>query len=325
MSQAEPDAASEAAASDAAASQAAASGEGAQVASERPRGLSVLLVLALVWLAGTLWAAYRTVAGAPTGTSIAVAQAAISLPTVAAASLLAGAAVGLPALAAVVGRRGAATVGSGRLARRALVGGVAAAPVGLVGVLAVVAAYGTGRFIIAIAGTVGIAALLGGGLCVVRPVATAAAGLAGTIATLAVGFVKGVFAGRLSGLFGAGDTAASVLNADATLQLTVSVLSGVAAGLTAFWFLRRFGAALRWPAYLVAGGFAGLILLVAELVVRVGGARLLSVAEATSPADRAVLEYLGSQRLNHALAVFFVGAVVSLVAVGRTLPAKAAG
>jgi hypothetical protein len=281
-------------------------------------GLRIALVpclLGLGWLGAAMWSAYRTIAGTPGGTSVSVAQAAIALPTATTASVLAGTAAGLLVLGALRPRGRAVWL-------TAAIGAAGGLLIGLVAATAVLLAYGTGSIILAIAATLALGAVLGGTVVAAGPTTVAPAALTGALAALAIGLVKGLFAGQLPGLFGAGATAASQLDADARLQLTVSALAGIAGGLASFAYLRRSRPETRWPEYLVAGIAAGTLLLGAEVAVRIGGAQLTSVAQGASPADRAVLEYLAGERLNHALIVLFVGGVVALLAVGRTLPAK---
>ena len=81
---------------------------------------------------------------------------------------------------------------------------------------------------------------------------------------------------------------------------------------------------LRWPAYLVAGAGPGLLLLTAEVILRVGGRELLDLASALSEADAVAQTALGTSRIDNAIWVLFVGALTAMIVFGRTLgPAHA--
>jgi hypothetical protein len=125
--------------------------------------------------------------------------------------------------------------------------------------------------------------------------------------------------GHLLRLFGAGDTVASQFSAVRTLSIVEALTAGLVAGLVAFWYLRRSRAAVGFLGYLGAGAAPGLLLLIAEAVTRVGGARLFNAAGNLSAFDRVVIDYTNGSRLNHHLVVFFVGAIVALIGFGVTL------
>jgi hypothetical protein len=83
---------------------------------------------------------------------------------------------------------------------------------------------------------------------------------------------------------------------------------------------------MAFPAYLVAGGATGLLLLASEVLTHLGGGGLLHVARSISADDRTVIDLLADNRVIHGLLVMFIGAFVALVAFGRTLrPVTAAG
>lgn len=280
----------------------------------RDRGPGVLAGLALAWLAATLWSANATIAGTPG--SVALAQAALVLPGIIAASLVTGGGTGLLAVD-LLGRRVPAvaerlparlgTAAAGGL----LVGGVCATLI-LVG-------YGTTSAVAVLASAVGVAATLGGSLGGARPTPVIGAAVGGTLAWFVVGLLQGAFYGRLLHVFGAGDTLASQVRATSWLSLTAAILGGLVAGLVGFTYLRRRDCGWRWPAYLAAGAGPGLLILLADVITRIGGAQLLSVAGSVSADDRAAIGYLGTARLNTALVVLFIGAVTAVVAFGRTL------
>jgi len=104
--------------------------------------------------------------------------------------------------------------------------------------------------------------------------------------------------------------------------ITGIIAGGLVAGLVAFLYLRRRTAERGFLAYLGAGATPGGILLLAEVVARVGGAQLFDQARTISPADSTAVDYFGSTRVNHALIVLFAVMIVALLAYGRALPRK---
>src|SRR6266498_3151971 len=254
-------------------------------AGRRDRGVTILAMLAVAWLAATLWSAHATIVG-PGDAVLALIDAALALPTVIAASLLGG--------------------------------GLA---VGLAGAALVLMVYGTSDAILVLAAALGGASLVGGIVAGVRPARAVAAALAGLLAWFAVGVIQGLFSGRLLNVFGAGGTVASRGIASDRLSLAIAVLGGVVAGAAAYAYLRRGQGdeSWRWPVYLVAGGGPGLLLLAADLVTIVGGAQLLRAVGSISPFDRAVVAFLSESRIKTGLVVYFAGALTALLAFGRTM------
>jgi hypothetical protein len=153
----------------------------------------------------------------------------------------------------------------------------------------------------------------------VAPPAPVAAGITATLAAGLVGIAFSAFQTPLNALFGAGDTVASLAAAADRFSYTAATVGGLAAAAVAYLFLRRLAPGHRWPAYLLAGGFAGLVLTVTEIVTRVGGASLLAAVRDLSRFDGAMMSYVGGMRIRNALVIGFVGAIVTLLAVGRTL------
>jgi hypothetical protein len=284
-------------------------------------GVGALAVLATAWLLAMLSSARQSLGHTPGAGDLAVTQAALALPAVITASLLAGTAVGLAAVN-LAGRR----LPAGRTApayRFGIAAGAGAA-LGLAVATPIALGYGGLPSILLLTGTVAAAATLGGLLAGVRHGPVVAAGVSGTLGVFVVGFVLGVFDSSLLDLFGSGDTTASQVAANAWVALTASLVAGLAAGVLGYTYLRRYGGALRWPAYLVAGAMPGLLILVAEAVTRLGGAGLFRLAGAVSADDHAVLRYLNAARFNRALIVLFVGALVAIYLFGRTLRPPAA-
>lgn len=277
-------------------------------------GAGTLAMLALAWLAAVLGSARHTLGVAPRIDLLVLTQAVLALPAVIAATLLAGAATGLAALDLAARRAPAAVARWVRLAvtatAGALVGGVAAAAPAL--------GYPDLPSLAAIGGAIAGAGLLGGVLAGVLPRTVTAAAATGTLAVFLVGLAVGLFDGDLLDLFGAGESAESVTTANAWVRLTTSLVAGVAAGVAGYAYLRRHSG-LRWPAYLMAGSAPGALVLLAEVLTRIGGARLFHLVSQASPHDATVLGLLQTARVNRALTVLFAGGLVALVWFGRTL------
>ncbi|MEO3746360.1 hypothetical protein [Plantactinospora sp. B5E13] len=285
-------------------------------------GAPVLALLAIGWLAAMLWSAKWAITSAGF-TSIAITSAAYALPGIISASLVSGAAVSLT-LAAVLSRFGVRRA-TPRFAA-ALAAGLAA---GLLAALAVNLSYGDGSAIMVLAGTTAAAATVGGIAGGLRNTLVVAAVVTAGLAVFAVGFALSYFQEPLLSLYGAGDTYTSQYTALQWFSWTSSLASGLAAGLLAFGYLRiagrraaargAGGAALRWPAYLIAGGGPGVLLLIAEVLTRTAGAEVLRMAGAVSEADHVGQSWLDGQRFEHVMVVFFVGALTTVIAFGRTL------
>jgi hypothetical protein len=284
------------------------SGPEAPVDGARGRAPLALAGLAVVWLAATLWSANATISDFTGGDVFALTRAALALPVVATSSLVAGVALGLAAVEFLRVRLPRLLVG----ALVGLVTGGAVAGLMLVG-------YGTGRALLVFAVALAAASTAGGLLGGLRPAPVVGAAVAGTFAWLFLGLLQGVFNDLLLNLFGAGDTPASRVTATSRLLLTVALVGAMAAGLTAYRYLRPRGDGLRWPAYLVAGAGPGLLLILANVVALAGGARLRALAELVSDTGHVTFDYVGVAGVNTALVVLFVGAITAMIAFGRTL------
>jgi hypothetical protein len=275
-------------------------------------GGGIVFTLGLIWLAATMWTAHASITGNAGNTAVALGSAAAALPGVIAASLLAGATAGLLATGRFAAEPSSAV-------RRALVGLAAGAVLGLIAAGVILFGYGLSSSIALLAITVGAGSALGGAAAAVpRPVF--AASLVATFVVFVVGVIFNVLQPRLTDLFGAGSTVSSQANASQIFAYVQAGVSGVAAGLIAFWFLRRHGSR-AWPWYLLAGALPGLLLLLTELLTHLGGASLLGVVKSFSEGDRALVEFTDFARLRNALVVLFVGGLASMIAVGRTLRA----
>ncbi|RZU73450.1 hypothetical protein EV384_1853 [Micromonospora kangleipakensis] len=282
-------------------------------------GAVVLALVAVGWLAAMLWSTRAAIHSAEAGVT-AISLSAYALPGVISAALVAGAAVALAATNPLTRRTERATlrflaaVGTGLL-------------VGLAAALAINLTYADNATTNTIAGTTAAAAIIGGAVAGARNarVVGASAAAALTVLIFVVAFSRA--RDPLSDLFGAGDTQESVLSAAKWVSRTESLLAGLLAGLVAFGYLtwsrrraRRDPAAPpRWPAYLVAGAGPGLLLLLTEVIIRVGGRTLLDLAAALSDADEVAQSALGTSRVDNGIWVLFVGALTTLIAFGRTL------
>ncbi|MFE9688670.1 hypothetical protein [Micromonospora sp. NPDC005806] len=288
-------------------------------AADRPYapGAIVLAVVAVGWLAAMLWSTQAAITSAAAGVT-AISLSAYALPGVITAALVAGAAVALAVTNPLdrVTLRFLAAVGAGLL-------------VGLAAAVAVNLTYADNATTNTIAGTTAAAAIIGGAMAGARHArvvgALASAALAAQIFVVLFSRARD----PLSDLFGAGDTQQSMLDAAKWVSRTESLLAGLIAGLVAFgylaWSRRRaarrdgFAPELRWPAYLVAGAGPGLLLLLTEVIIRIGGHGLLDLAAALSDADQVAQTALGTSRVDNGIWVLFVGALTALIAFGRTL------
>ncbi|HEX5540729.1 MAG TPA: hypothetical protein VFX60_04095, partial [Micromonospora sp.] len=149
---------------------------------------------------------------------------------------------------------------------------------------------------------------------------------AGVAASLGVFLLTGVgalFNSELLDLFGAAESPLSVLEAQQRLAWVTSGVSGLISGLIAFGYLRRATRSAanppRTPAYLAAGGGVGAMLLVTEVITRVGGSWLINLARSLSESDDLFQDLAEAARLNSAVTLFFVGALTAMISYGRTL------
>ncbi len=294
-----------------------------QAAAEKPasRGIA-LAVVAPAWLAATLWAARTTITGRADAEAE-VTSTAYALPGAVSAALVAGAAVGLAVLTFAGRRRPlgatlrfAIAIGAGLL-------------VGLLGALSMITINTEGWVYAVVGGTVAAAATIGGGLAGFRPPRVVAAVGWASIAVSVIGFVLnlGPVQDPLLDLLSGGESAASRAGAAQWFTFCQSLLSGVAAGLVAYAVLRRArradGPDVAWPFYALAGAGPGLLLMIAELLNRTAGARVIDLAGRVSELEQVVQQTLSGARFNSALIVLFAGAVTAVIAIGRTLgPAR---
>jgi hypothetical protein len=290
---------------------------------ERPSGSRstiVLFALGLIWLAAYLWAAHASIVGAGDDEVIAVFDAALALPGVVAATMLAGATASVTALGWLrprLSRTGGWAV-SGTALGAGLVIGLLAGGLILLG-------YGHRSSIMVLAWAVVAAGAVGGIVGSARPRDMTSAGLAATLAAFFVGFLLNYKQDTLIDLFGGGTSAQSRADALRPLTLTESLVAGLLAGIVAFLYLRRTRAVPHFIAYPADGAAPGIILLLAEAVTRLGGSQLFGAAGNSSVIDQTAVEYSSGSRLNHGLIVLFAGAFVAMIAYGVTLRPATAG
>jgi hypothetical protein len=234
----------------------------------------------------------------------------LALPTVVYASLLAGAAVGLGT--------GLLRIADGPAMRRGPVGAIGGAALGLITVVLILVRYGAGSSTVVLAVTVGVAAVVGSAAAALpRPILAAA--VTATLELFLVGVIAGLFQSPLKSMFGATDDPTSQLHAASLLSVATAVVQGLVVGLTAYFYLRRRLEAPRWPAFALAGALPGLMLLVGLLLTFIGGSGLSDLSGELSDADKLARDIVSGAGLNQALTVAFVGAIVAMIAIGRTL------
>ncbi|WP_189078910.1 hypothetical protein [Mangrovihabitans endophyticus] len=274
----------------------------------------VLAAAGLLWMAGLLYSARATITGRADA-EMEVTSTAYALPGAISATLVGGAAVALAVLA-LAGRsrafsptvRFAVTTGTGLV-------------LGALAALSFITINTDGWVYAVVGGTVAAAATVGGAIAGFPESRVVTATCWAAIAVFAVGFALNVVQDPLLRLFGAGDTSASRASAADWFSLTQGLLSGLAAGAVAFLVLhrRRDGSGPRWTRYALAGAGPGLLLVIAEILARTAGSRVLELAGRVSELELAVQQMLSGSRLNNALIVLFVGAITAIILIGRTL------
>jgi hypothetical protein len=245
---------------------------------------------ALVLLALTLFSAYGHV---PSG-----AVAALVLPGVLTPTMIAGAAAGVLA----VGR----FAGDATIRGRLLPAGLGGLPIGLLAAGGMLLAYHHGPSVAFVAATVAVAGVLGGLLGAAVPIAAIAAGSAAGVVSSAIGLLVAYFQNDLVDLFGNQETVGSMADASYRLQLTSSVIAGLAGGITAFLYLRRTA-------------LPGLLTLLAALVGWLGGIPLSKAVAKDSEFDALIIAARLPEQVNHGLILLFAGAFVAMILVGRTM------
>jgi hypothetical protein len=279
-------------------------------------GPAWLAVPAVLWLAGML---LSVLASLRSPGVLATVETAIGLPAVISAALVGGAAVGLAATRLATRRRPdrsalrfAVALGAGLLT------GIASAAT-----VVVVPGRGSDSTVTLLGAVIAAGATLGGALAGVRAGAVVAAGVASSLGVFLLSFVRKLFNDELLTLLGAGESLASQWAAAQRLAWVGSTVDGLVAGLVAFavlrWTTRRAAAPARGPAYLAAGGGAGVTLLLTEAITQVGGDRLIDLVRSLSEYDALLQDLATADRVTSGLVVFFVGALTAMIAFGRTL------
>jgi hypothetical protein len=285
---------------------------------ERPSSSGLLLAFfGLAWMAGLLWSARATITGG-SDAEMEVTSTAYALPGAISASLVGGASVALLVLG-LIGRRRVL----GTTARFAVSIGTGLV-LGLLGALVIISINTAGWVYAVVGGTIAAAATIGGALGGVRVPRVTAAVCWAAIGVFAVGFLINFL--PVYHLFASGNSASQVGGAS-WFGLLQAVVSGLTAATVSYLYLRRArrfsdGADVRWPWYAIAGGGPGLLLILAEGLARTGGARVIHLAGQVSELERSVQTTLSGSRMNSALITFFIGALASIILIGRTLPAN---
>jgi hypothetical protein len=279
--------------------------------------VGVLLVLSLLWLAATLRVADRLILANRTNVADLATAVSLALPTVVNASLVAGAAAGLAASLLRIATTGAP--GQADQIRRGLVGTGGAVIVGLVASGLILLRYGHSSSTVVLAVTVGVAALVGG-FASALPRAVLAAAVTGTLAIFLIGVFVGLFQDSLTSMLGgtAGDPGSQV-RAASWLSILTTLLQGLVVGLTAYSYLRRRVDSPRWPVFALGGALPGVFLLAGLGLSIVGGSGLSNLSGALSEADQLVRDLSDGAGFNQALVTAFVGAIIAMIAVGRTM------
>ncbi len=295
-----------------------------------PSGIEVmiLLVLGAVWLVAMLRLADNLIMSNRADAGQLASAISIALPTVISATLLAGVALGLAVsllrLADPHRAAGRLEIVSGPIdqrpgrLRRALFGAAGGTVLGLLLVLLIVLRYGGGSIAVVLATMVAVAAVLGGASAFL-PRATLAAAVTGTLAVFVVSVVGGLFQSPLKAAFGATTDPASQLRSSSWVLMLTAVLQGAIVGLSVYFYLRRRVENPRWPVFALTGAMPGLVLLVGLALTVIGGSGLSGLSGQLSDADRLVRDLTTQDSLNQALTVAFVGAIVAMIMIGRTL------
>lgn len=284
--------------------------------SVRASRLTVALIAAaaLAWTAAMIWSARVTITGGGSA-EMEVTSTAYALPGAVSAALVAGTATALLVLTFIGPRRPL-----GATARFAVATG-AGLLVGVLGAIPIITINTLGTIYAVVGGSVAAAATIGGALAGLRIPATLAASAAASVGVFLIGFVLNLFQSPVLDLLGAGD-AGSTVDAAQWFTYGQAALSGLAAGLIAYFLLRRHrraGDDVRWPLYALAGAGPGLVTVIGEFLSRTAGAEVLELAGKVSPMDQLAQQILSTARLNSGLVVLFVGATTAMLAVGRTI------
>ncbi|GAA4204045.1 hypothetical protein [Actinocatenispora rupis] len=289
----------------------------ATLAEPGSRGVTVLLVLAVLLFAMVLRGEHILVsaAGDP---AVAAIQVATFLSSVLLAALLLGGAAGASAIRLFAGRDGTRLLDHG--ARRALFGTLG-------GLVAGIVAGGAGYLLeadlstadrLVVGAGVATAALLGGAATAIRPGLMTVAGYIGTVVVIAVLALRSLFLTPLTRLFGGEGTIAKYAQAQSNLALVSFIVAGIIAGVAVHLYVRRTGNRLGTAANVAAGATPGVLALVAQLLTWAFGSSLISSAGGLDLGDTLAFQLAGRYQLNGSLALLFAGALVAVLLYGRT-------
>ncbi len=280
------------------------------------RGPLVVAAISVAWFVAVLWLTHASVVG-ERQTQLALVNASLAMPLLIASGIVAGAGLAVVVVGWLTAR---GTVGQARW--QVLAGTGAGLLLGAIAGGLVLVGYGTATALVSLSIAMALAAAAGGALGGVPWPAVVVAGVVGSLVRFALGFLEGLFGGRLREAIARDDSVAAQLAAVGQIGFAMALLGGAVAGLTASIYLRRSG--LKWPAYLAAGAAPGLLLLVADVATRLGGTPLLRAMSGNDAFDERATRLVADTRLSTALVVLFTGAVVAIIVHGRTLgPAKA--
>jgi hypothetical protein len=253
-------------------------------------GTAQELFLSLLWLGTTMYVAHATLgkAQAPDGVLGAAVEA---MPDLILSSLMTGASLGAAAGSRFRGPGG-----------RLLAGLAIGSAFGLLAAFAMRMVYGTEQPITVLAVTVGVTTVVGGTFAIL-PAEIVGGGMWSMTWVAFLGIMFPVW------LLGLGDDS---FLADTRLQ---AILMGLV-GLYALQHLR--GERRPWFWYPLAGALPGLLLLLAELLTRLGGSVLTKLVQGVQSDSQSLLEP-SAEQLRNAVIVLAVGGAVCLVAGMRTL------
>ncbi|WP_018348073.1 hypothetical protein [Longispora albida] len=171
--------------------------------------------------------------------------------------------------------------------------------------------------------SLGAAAIIGGALAAVRPARVLAAGVTGLYGMFIANVLLQLFQSKLTSSFGSGNTIDAQHTASQRVMLFTALLAGIVSGVVAFRYLafgaRRSGVTYRWPAYLAAGGFAGLTSLVAIGFNQIAGRVMLTKVAGMGGLIGDLMTIDLRSRLPEGMVLFFAGSLAAMIAYGRTL------
>ncbi|GIJ69401.1 hypothetical protein [Virgisporangium ochraceum] len=275
------------------------------------KGPLVVAAVSVAWFVAALWLTHASVVG-EREPQLGLVNASLAMPLLIASGIVAGAALAVVVVGWLTLR--------GTLVRprwQVLAGAGAGLALGAVAGALVLLGYGTVAALVSLSIAMALAAAVGGAIGGVPWPAVVVAGVIGSLVRFALGFLEGLFGGRLREAIVRDDSVAAQLAAVGQIGFAMALLGGAVAGLTASLYLRRSG--LKWPAHLAAGAAPGLLLLIAEVATRLGGTPLLSAMSGNDTFDERATQLVADTRLSTALVVLFTGAVVAIIVHGRTL------